>query len=154
MRHFTRLSLLAAVVLGAAAFTNPAFGARPTLVEDPNSIGSTHFLVHFSSDVNTTWAITQTQAGDIAAYAERAYSAELADGYAAPLSDGGLGGDNRIDIYVTDLSLVSTPPPYGLTIPDNNFTVSPDTGSTKAAPTGWASASTGTRATSSSARTT
>ena len=76
----------------------------------------------------TTWAITQTQAGDIAAYAERAYAAELADGYAAPLSDGGLGGDGRIDIYVTDLTPLSDPPPYGVTIPDNNFAVSPDSG--------------------------
>ena len=125
MRHFTRLSLLAAVVLGAAAFTSPAFGARPSLVEDPFTVGSTHFLVHYESDPQTASAITQTQAGDIAVDAERAYAAELADGYAAPLSDGGLGGDNRIDIYVTDLGI---PPPYGVTIPDNNFAVSPDSG--------------------------
>jgi hypothetical protein len=106
MRQLTRLSLLGAIVLGAAAFTNPAFGARPSPLAFPNTVGSTHFLVHFQSDMvgSPQYAITQTQAGDIAGYAERALSAELADGYPAPLSDVGVDGDPRIDIYVDDLT--------------------------------------------------
>jgi hypothetical protein len=105
MRHFTRFTLLGAVVLGAAAFTSPAF-ARPSPLAFPNTIASTHFVVHFQSDLlnNSSYAITQTQAGDIAANAERAYAAELADGYPAPPSDVLVDGDPRIDIYVDNLS--------------------------------------------------
>jgi hypothetical protein len=59
-----------------------------------------HFKVHYNSDPLLDATITETQAGDLGAYAERAYAAELADGYAAPLSDGTRGGDSRIDLYV------------------------------------------------------
>lgn len=67
-----------------------------------------HFIVHYQSAAGTADAITETQAGDIGALAERAYAAELADGYPAPLSDGTLGngpGDtgSHIDIYVDAL---------------------------------------------------
>src|SRR5439155_19048591 len=89
---------------GAAVLAGPAFGAFARPVGLPNTVGSTHFLVHYQSDPITASAITQTQAGDVAALAERAYAAELADGYPAPLSDGALGGDSRTDIYVEDLS--------------------------------------------------
>ena len=127
MRHFTRLSLLAAVVLGAAAFTNTAF-ARPSPVAFPNTLGSTHFLVHFQSDVanNAQFAITQTQAGDIASNAERAYTAELADGYPAPPSDVLVDGDPRIDIYVDDLSgtgALAYAQPDTLSSPDTGYIV-------------------------------
>ena len=69
-------------------------------------VDSTNFRVHYQSDaVNlSTYAITATQAGDIAALAERALAAETADGYPMPPSDGALGGDGRIDIYVEDFS--------------------------------------------------
>ena len=99
-----RLALLASVGVGAAVLAGPAFGAFPRPVGLPNTVGSTHFLVHYQSDPITASAITQTQAGDVAALAERAYAAELADGYPAPLSDGVLGGDSRTDIYIEDLS--------------------------------------------------
>src|SRR5689334_16003871 len=99
-----RLALLASVGAGAAALAGPALAAFPRPAGLPNTLGSTHFLVHYESDPTTASAITQTQAGDVAALAERAYAAELADGYAAPISDGALGGDSRIDIYVDDLS--------------------------------------------------
>lgn len=67
-----------------------------------------HFIVHYQSDLAKRDAITETQAGDIGALAERAYAAELADGYPSPLSDGTLGNEpgdsgSRIDIYVDDL---------------------------------------------------
>lgn len=118
MRFLRRVGLLAAVAAGSAVLAGPAFGARPTALQLPFTLGTTHFLVHYQSDdVTTGYAITQTQAGDIAALAERAYSAELADGFSAPVSDGGLGGDNRIDIYVVDLSALGGP--VGLTIPDS-----------------------------------
>lgn len=121
MRFLRRLTLLAVTAVGASVLAGPALAApRPAL---PFTVGSTHFLVHYQSDLqsNGTWAITQTQAGDIAALAERAYTAELADGYAAPLSDAGAGGDNRIDIYVADLSTLNA---LGYTDSDN-FAASP-----------------------------
>src|SRR3977135_1021153 len=104
MRFLLRFVLLAAVAVGSAVLAGPAFATAP----DPSltsQLGSTHFLVHFTTDINLhAFAITAPQAGDIAAMAERAYTAEVADGYAAPPSDGGLGGDNRIDIYVQGIA--------------------------------------------------
>ncbi|HVS86172.1 MAG TPA: hypothetical protein VHD91_11115, partial [Gaiellaceae bacterium] len=103
MTVLRRLALLALAAAFAGVLVQPS-QARPSL---DFTLGTTHFLVHYQSDVGDVlrkpWAITQTQAGDIAQRAETAYSAELADGYAAPLSDGALGGDDRIDIYVDDL---------------------------------------------------
>jgi len=115
MRFLRRLGLLAAVAVGSAVLAGPAFGARPGGL--PFTLDSTHFAVHYQSDTATSYAITQTTAGDIAALAERAYNAELADGFAAPVSDGVLGGDGRTDIYVDDLTPFGNP--LGLTIPDN-----------------------------------
>ena len=104
MRFLRRFVLFATVVVGSAVLAGPALATAP----DPSltyQLGSTHFLVHFTTDItNHTFAITATEAGDIAAFAERAYTAETADGYAAPLSDAGLGGDNRVDIYVQDMA--------------------------------------------------
>jgi hypothetical protein len=110
-----RLVLLCATGIGAAVLAGPVFAARPTLIALPNSVATTHFVVHFQTDPTVPGAATQTTAGWIAAKAETAYSAELADGYAAPLSDGALGGDARTDIYITDLS---TSQALGLSIPD------------------------------------
>src|SRR5438128_7422809 len=94
-----RFLLLACVALGAAVLAGPALAAFPRPVF-PYAIVSDHFIVHYQSDPVTTDAITATQAGDLAGWAERAYTAELADGYPTPPSDGALGGDSRIDIYV------------------------------------------------------
>ena len=115
MRYLRRFVLLAAVAVGSAVLAGPAFGARPAL---PFTLSTPHFVVHYQSDTINfpTWAITQTTAGDIAAMAERAYTAEVADGFPAPLGDGVLGGDSRIDIYVADLTLIHA---LGLTVPDN-----------------------------------
>src|SRR6266550_1898125 len=117
MPLFRRLALLASVGVGAAVLAGPAFGAFARPGGLPNTLGTTHFLVHYESDPATAFKITQTQAGDVAALAERAYTAELADGYAAPLSDGVLGGDSRTDIYVGDLSVIKA---LGLTEWDAN----------------------------------
>jgi hypothetical protein len=118
MPLFRRLALLASVGVGAAVLAAPAFGAFARPGGLPNMLGTTHFLVHYESDPATAFKITQTQAGDVAALAERAYAAELADGYVAPLSDGVLGGDSRTDIYVGDLT--SFPGVIGLTEWDAN----------------------------------
>jgi hypothetical protein len=109
-----RFALLAVVAAGFAVLSSPAFAAYPrdqplnngVTVFLPNTLDSPNFRVHYQSNHITAvnWAITQTQAGDIAALAERALAAITADGYPRPLSDGGLGGDDRFDIYVEDFS--------------------------------------------------
>jgi hypothetical protein len=97
-----RLLLLASVVAGSALLASPAFAtsADPALT---NTLGTTHFLVHFTSDTAHAFALTATDAADIGNAAEQDLAAEMANGYPAPLGDGGLGGDNRIDIYVQTL---------------------------------------------------
>ena len=112
-----RLALLVSVGVGSAVLAGPALAAFPRPAGLPDTLGSTHFLVHYQSDPVSNYKISQTQAGDVAALAERAYTAELADGYPAPLSDGILGGDSRIDIYVEDLSVIKA---LGLTEWDAN----------------------------------
>jgi hypothetical protein len=99
MQILQKIALLATVGLGAAVLASPAFGARPA---PGYTLVTPHFMIHYQTDPATDYPITQTMAGDAAALAEDAYDAELADGYPAPASDGGLGGDNRIDIYVVD----------------------------------------------------
>jgi hypothetical protein len=99
-----RIALLAVVAAGFGVLSSPAL-ARNTLL--PYAVDSVNFRVHYQSNrlgPSGIYAITETQAGDIAALAERALTAELADGYPRPLSDGTLGGDGRIDIYVEDYS--------------------------------------------------
>jgi hypothetical protein len=102
MRFLRRFVLLAAVAAGSAVLSGPASANTAPDASLTQQLGSIHFLVHFTTDTSHAFAITSTEAGDIAAFAERAYTAETADGYAAPLSDFGVGpggADNRIDIY-------------------------------------------------------
>lgn len=126
-----RLLLLGSLLAGSALFAGPALATAP----DPaatSTLGTTHFLVHFSTDTANTFAITATEASDAAGMAERALSSEMADGYPMPPSDGGLGGDNRIDIYVQDIGQFgeageadpdNAGPSAGYMILDSNFGV-------------------------------
>ncbi|MGZ8717419.1 MAG: hypothetical protein ACXWYO_09940, partial [Gaiellaceae bacterium] len=99
-----RFCLLAVVAAGFAVLSSPAFAASSRDNVLPFQLDSSNFRVHYQSDSLSAYAITQTQAGDIAALAERALAAETADGYPRPLSDGVLGGDGKIDLYVEDFS--------------------------------------------------
>jgi hypothetical protein len=101
-----RLVLLLAVSLGSVVLAGPAVAAAPRPSTTSNQLDSVHFRVQYQSDKTKNWAITQTKAGDILAYAERAYAHFISLGFTAPLNDGGLGGDTRIDIYVIDWSAV------------------------------------------------
>jgi hypothetical protein len=114
MTLFRRLSLLVATCVGAAILAGPVFAARPGGL--PNLVSTTHFVVHFHSDPTVLGAATQAEAGWIGAWAEAALSAETADGYTAPVADGVLGGDARIDIYIRDLTPFGNP--LGVSIPD------------------------------------
>jgi hypothetical protein len=97
-----RLTLLALVAAGFAVISSPAFAAFSRDGSLPFQLDSTNFRVHYQSVADSASAITQTQAGDIAALAERALTKETADGYPRPLSDVAVDGDSRIDIYVED----------------------------------------------------
>ncbi len=111
-----RLGLLAVAAAGCAALSSPALAARNGGL--PFTLDTPHFRVHYQSDITTAYAATQTDAGDIAARAERALTAETADGYAQPVSDGALGGDGRIDIYIDDLT--ASTGVLAFTTPDGN----------------------------------
>lgn len=103
MRSLRRLGLLAATAAGSAVLAGPALATAP----DPSltrTLGTTHFLVHYTTDKAKAFAVTDTQAGDVGALAERALSAELADGYSAPPPDAGFGGDNRVDIFLQGIA--------------------------------------------------
>src|SRR4051794_32577654 len=118
MALFRRLLTLGALVAATALFAPPSFAAPPPGSGGPRGagscdgfpfeLGSQHFLVHYYSNVGDTSCdpkkgISETQAGDVLGYAEKAYIEEVVNmGFPAPLTDGALGGDSRWDIYVTD----------------------------------------------------
>jgi hypothetical protein len=103
----TRLPHVLGVALAAvfaAGFLASAAPAVPIPRPPGNhTLSTTHFVVHYYTDmigdVPARDYSTETQAGDIAAYAERAYATYRAWGFPAPPSD----GDGKIDIYLTDL---------------------------------------------------
>jgi hypothetical protein len=106
-------STLQVVVTATDAGGETEAKSDPYFVVPTYTLSTPHFLVHYET-VNGA-AITETQAGDIGAMAERAYAAELADGYPPPLSDGLLGTDGRIDIYIAD---IAEPGVLAYSIPD------------------------------------
>lgn len=101
-------------ILGACALAGAAPAARDCPLAVPGGILGTpsdhtlcteHFVVHYWTDLGPTGSpapdySTETQAGDVAAWAEQAYAAYRSWGYAAPLVD----ANGLIDIYVMDLS--------------------------------------------------
>src|SRR4051812_4833003 len=94
-----RFGLLCLTSIAAAVFAGPVLAARRTGVALPTPVGTPPFLV--PSQSATPGAATQTTAGQVAATAEYAYAAELADGYPPPPSDFAVDGDARTDIYIS-----------------------------------------------------
>ncbi len=129
MAVIRRLLVLAAATVGAAVFAGPslALPAMPGARDAGGcfftyTLGSPHFLVHYASDASASscapkMAITETTAGDVLGWAEKAYTAEFGYGFPTPPSDGVLGGDARIDIYVVDFA-PGTTGIIGETFPD------------------------------------
>jgi hypothetical protein len=108
-----RLPIVAAACAIAGLFAGQALGApvRPATLHTLASQGG-HFLVHYDTDPSFADHITETEAGDLAAIAERAYATETGWGFQPPVDD----GDGRIDVYVVDLS--SAPGVIGEADPD------------------------------------
>lgn len=99
------LTLLVCAAVGGA-LSGRALAATPPLpgcsiVGQPNTLVTPHFRVGYNSDPGVSQYITETQAGDIAGWAEHAYAAYQALGFPAPMTSGGSG---RIDISVIDLT--------------------------------------------------
>jgi hypothetical protein len=96
------LWIASAAALAAGVLALPAQAARPIAWD--HTLTTQHFMVHYHTDtpggVPAPDYSTETDAGDIAAYAEQAYGTYLSWGYAAPP----VGVDGYIDIYVEDLS--------------------------------------------------
>jgi hypothetical protein len=116
-----RLFLLAAAAM-LALTAAPAYAAvRPAGLAE--TLSTPHFVIHYSTLESNAYHIDQTVAGNLGAYAERAYNQFVSQwGYPAPADD----GDGKTDIYVIDL-LSSTSGHASLTLPDN------DTGVTSSA---------------------
>lgn len=115
------VTLAVAAVVGVLA---PSAGAvpLPRPVSD-QSITTAHFVIHYYTDPTSPSYTNETQAGDIAAYAEREYALETGWGMPAPLDD----GDGHIDIYLEDLSAM--PGVIGVAEPDGSVPYpSPDSG--------------------------
>ena len=92
------LLIAAAVCVAAGVLGRPADAARPA--GWVHTATSSHFAVHYTSDPTLTGYTTQTQAADLAALGDRAYTAETGWGFPAPVDD----GDGKVDVYIEDLS--------------------------------------------------
>jgi hypothetical protein len=108
MLRTLRVALLVCALAGVLA--PPANATRLVL---PESMRTTHFEIHFIGDpLPPATPVNRQQIGELAANLERAYGLITgAWGFPAPLND----GDGRIDVYVTDLSLIEA---LGLAFPD------------------------------------
>ena len=102
-----RLVPLLFAVLAAGVLAGAAPAARDCIPFDPadHTLCTQHFAVHYWTDPTQGSYSTETQAGDIAAWAEQAYAAYTSWGYAPPV----LGADGYLDIWVVD---ASGPPPF------------------------------------------
>lgn len=114
-----------AAALAAGVLAGGASAARP--IRD-HTITTQHFVVSYDTDPIQLDYTTETQAGDIAAYAERMYSVLTSWGYAAPPPD----LDGKIDIYITNL-LVPAPPQEAEAFYESPF-MAPTTGYIELAP--------------------
>jgi hypothetical protein len=97
-----RLVPLLLAVLAAGVLAGAAPAARDCIPLDPadHTLCTQHFAVHYWTDPTQANYSTETQAGDIAAWAEQAYAAYSSWGYAPPV----LGADGYLDIWVVDAS--------------------------------------------------
>ena len=97
------LAVAAAAAVTAGAYALPA-GAASRPANGDHQLTTAHFEVHYNTDVGGKDYATQTDAGDMAAYAEQAYETYVSWGYTPPPVIAPPGGSGLIDIYVADLS--------------------------------------------------
>jgi hypothetical protein len=97
MPRLFRLTLLCGVL--AALGAPPVHADDQRTLNQPETLTTAHFWVHYSGLHEDEHRINVVQAHDIAAWAERAYDAYRSWGYAAPLDD----GDGHLDFYVENM---------------------------------------------------
>jgi len=103
--------------------------SRPDLGGPALTYGTTHFLIHYTIGDNAPPA-TDADANHLPDYVERigagmeyAWEAEINRiGFAPPPTDGGLGGDDRFDIYLYPISYFGYSDSTGGFIGDNPLT--------------------------------
>ncbi|MGB2953005.1 MAG: hypothetical protein WBB74_06405 [Gaiellaceae bacterium] len=81
--------------------------AQPAKADDPRnhadltkSVGTAHVLVHYTTATGNPDAVTAQQAAAAAKTLESVWRLETGWGFPPPASDQGLGGDDRLDVYV------------------------------------------------------
>ena len=102
MARLRRLCI-AVVVLGALAgfSSHRALAVLPPCpAGGPNHLASAHFTLDYDGDKTHAAYITETQAGDVLAAAERAYATYVAMGYPTPL----VNGSGKTGFSIVDLS--------------------------------------------------
>jgi hypothetical protein len=103
MSRIRALGAALAVALLAGVLASAAPAARPGPTD--HTLTTTHFVIHYDTAVGPTTDApsadyaSETDAGDIAAYAEQAYSLYTSWGLTPPVDD----GDGHIDIYLQNL---------------------------------------------------
>jgi hypothetical protein len=100
MARIRVLGAALAVALVAGVLAGGADAARPTR---DHFVSTAHFIVSYDTDPAQPDYTTETQAGDLAAYAERMYSVLTSWGFAAPPAD----ADGKTDIYITNITVPS-----------------------------------------------
>jgi hypothetical protein len=100
LRRFLVVVVVLAAVAGFASSRALATPPPDCTIVQPEVLSSPHFDVYYNSDKTQPAPITETQAGNLAASAEKAYAAFAAMGFPAPADD----GFGRIDIQVLDLT--------------------------------------------------
>ncbi|MBV8480678.1 MAG: hypothetical protein JOY72_10285 [Actinobacteria bacterium] len=118
MSRTRALFAAAAAMAVAGVLAAPAAAGRPTF---DAAVTTSHFVVHYDTNAALASYSTQTDAGDIAGYAEAAYSLYTSWGYTPPPNS----PDGHIDIYIQDLS---GPPAEEAIFNWDTPATSPDTG--------------------------
>jgi hypothetical protein len=107
-----RLCIAVAVFAALAGYSSRGASAAqpPCPAGGANRLSSAHFTVNYDGDAKQADYITETQAGDILAAAERAYAALTAMGYPPPLVNGsGKTGFSVIDLSSFGVSSIYCP---------------------------------------------
>ncbi len=119
------------VVATPNSFATPPAGAthypinrqpRPALVGPASLYNTAHFLTHYSTEPANA-PPSRAYVEHLGAAMEYAWDMQINRlGFAVPPADGGLGGDDRFDIYLIPISYYGYSDGAGGTIGDNPFT--------------------------------
>ena len=109
----------AAAFVATGVCSLPA-AAAPVRPPSDHVITTAHFEIHYYTDLTAPGTpaadySSETQAGDVASYAEQAYALESSWGLPVPLND----GDGLIDIYLVDNTVAPLSGALGEAVPDN-----------------------------------